>query len=308
MNFGLYGVLALQGYIYHVSFPKDNLKIKCLVYFVLAFETAQIVINGIDTWDLFANRFGDIGILATPGLGAIDTPMMGSITAFVVQIFFCYRIWIINRAAWWFSALVGFVSLVQAVAGFVGGVMAYVSTNTLEARHRQTSLVYLWLVGDAVADVMIASAMSFLLLRSRQKMFRTNDDVIVRIVRMTVETNSLSTAVAIISTILFAALPNKTYFVCPTLFLGKLYANTLLVTFNNRAFISQRLPQNSQSFARGGASNMSFQAGLKFLESDSKGPAGPQVTIMTHSVTDARIGNDVNLTPNWKARDSEWHN
>ncbi|KAF8904510.1 hypothetical protein CPB85DRAFT_1317296 [Mucidula mucida] len=231
-NFSLYGVLAVQVYIYHLAFPNDNVKIKGLVYFVLAFETAQTIMNGADAFNSFARGFGNLLVAGDPGISPVYTPIMGSIIAFVVQMFFCYRIYIIRNTAWWLSAGIAVISLMQAVCGFVGGVR---------------SMLLLWLVGDAVADVAIALSMSFFLLTSRQS--RQTYDVVAKIVTLTIETNVATSVVAIISLILYAALPTQTYFVCPTLFLGKIYSNTLLMTFNNRATVASKMKSDSNNQA-----------------------------------------------------------
>ncbi|KAF5386559.1 hypothetical protein D9615_001588 [Tricholomella constricta] len=323
LNFLLYGVLAVQVYIYRLSFPKDNNLIKLLVYFTLVFESVQTALNGVDMYHWFAKGFGNVLNFADPRLSPFYTPMMGSIMALVVQLFFCYRIWVINRSFWWWCLLIAAVSVVQAVAGFIGGVkvFAYYNlfpiacsdsgqahlTSDVAKRHNQSSLVYLWLVGDAVADVMIAATMTFSLLRASPKAHRQTNDVVSRIVRLTVETNALSAGVAIISLVLFAGTPGTTYFITPTLILGKLYANTLLVTFNNRAFLQKSAGGPSSSYVSSGnyashpstrvsiyRSNIPFSAGLKFEDPTDTIIDGRGVTITnhTHTIGDTDIGLD----------------
>ncbi|KAF8904514.1 hypothetical protein CPB85DRAFT_1437809 [Mucidula mucida] len=248
-NFTLYGILALQVYIYHTSFPQDNRKIKWLVYFVFAFETAQTIMNGVDVFNSFARGFGNLLIIAEPGISPIYTPIMGSVIAFMVQIFFSYRIWIIKRSVWWLSATIATISLVQAASGFVGGVRAILLVKDIQAghAHNQTLLVYMWLIGDAVADVLIAGVMSVLLLKAKSRQHSQTNDAVSRIVRMTIETNALSTAIAVISLVLFATDEKGTFFICPTMVLGKIYSNTLLLTFNNRNALSRRMGSSGSS-------------------------------------------------------------
>jgi hypothetical protein len=59
------------------------------------------------------------------------------------------------------------------------------------------------------------------------------------LVRLIIETNTFSASVAIIGLALFAGIPGTTYFICPTLILPGIYANTLLVLLNNRAAPTQ---------------------------------------------------------------------
>ncbi|KAJ7487773.1 hypothetical protein FB451DRAFT_1528369, partial [Mycena latifolia] len=235
LNYCLYGVLAVQVYVYRLSFPNDKASIKWMVYIIFLVETVLTALNGYDVFNWFAAGFGDIINFGKPGVSPYYTPIMGSVMAMVVQWFFCYRIYIIKREALPLSI---FIALVSPAGGIGGGAAAFLSANEAHD-HIRIIFVYIWLIGDAVADVFIAGTMSFLLLRASRQQHKQTNDIVKRIVRLTIETNALSTFVAILSLILFYGTPNTTYFICPTMVLAKLYANTLLVTFNNRAFVHQ---------------------------------------------------------------------
>ncbi|KIJ48732.1 hypothetical protein M422DRAFT_247590, partial [Sphaerobolus stellatus SS14] len=97
-----------------------------------------------------------------------------------------------------------------------------------------------WLIVTAIADTLIAVCLSYLLLAGSGKSMIRSSTATQSIVRVTVETNSISAGVAIISIVLYFALPDKNYFICPTMFLGKLYSNALMMTFNNRALLAKK--------------------------------------------------------------------
>jgi hypothetical protein len=80
------------------------------VYFVVIFETVQTILSGIDAFNWAAKGFGNFSIIPSPGLSAIDTPFMDGVISIIVQLFFCYRIWVINKNAWWFSIFTAMVS------------------------------------------------------------------------------------------------------------------------------------------------------------------------------------------------------
>jgi hypothetical protein len=134
---------------------------------------------------------------------------------------------------------------------------------------------------------------------------KETNDIVKGIVRLVIETNGLSTVVAILSLILFYGTPNTTYFLAPTMVLAKLYANTLLVIFNNRAFIHNtggtisHSPSVNDSYSRGGRSkSMPFSAGLG-LSSETEAYTGTgtfpgKVTVTTHSVADDMDGYRMN--------------
>jgi len=291
LNYCLYGVLCVQVYIYRISFPDDKREIKALVYSVFLFETVNTCLNAADIYYWFASGYGNVLRFQDPHYSWFYTPVMDSIMSLIVQLFFCYRIWIIKKSSLWWCILIAAVSVTQAIGGIIGGVKAHLQTDVAK-RSQQTAEVYLWLVGDAVADIMIAVTMTIALLRARGELHRQTNDIVGRIVRLTVETNTLSALIAIISMILFAGVPNTTYFIATTLFLGKIYANTLLVTFNNRAFINKG-SSNHASSADMSRTGRSFGSGLAFSERSTivtSNLSPNNVKITTQSFTDRSVG------------------
>lgn len=263
LNYCLYGVLGVQIYVYRISFPDDKRVIKALVYFVLLLQTAETGLIAADLYYWFVTGFGDMLRFADPHYSWIHTPVMGSIMALIVQLFFCYRIWIINKSSLWWCIVIAVVSVTQASGGIAGGIMGHISTNVAK-RFEGTVVVYLWLTGDALADISIAATMTFMLMRSRHDLHRQTNDMVRRIVRLVVETNTLSSGIAILSLVLFFGDSSETIFLCPTMIMGKIYANTLLVTFNNRAYVQKGRSQDlsfviSQS-ARSVSDGLTFAA------------------------------------------------
>ena len=107
--------------MYHYSFPEDNLKIKILsaclsrsphrssqdniicfaVWFVYILELAQVGCAAGDIYYWFGSGYGNMVHLDTVFISPFDTPFIGSIVAFVVQLFFCYRIWKLRKGDWY---------------------------------------------------------------------------------------------------------------------------------------------------------------------------------------------------------------
>ncbi|KAF7349283.1 hypothetical protein MSAN_01717800 [Mycena sanguinolenta] len=316
LNYCLYGVLAVQVYVYRLSFPNDKPAIKWMVYTIFLVETVMTALNGVDVYHWFSEGFGNVVEFSKPLISPAYTPMMGGLMALVVQWFFCYRIYIIRKEAIYVCGFIALVSLLQAAGGMGGGISSYLSDNEVHDHNRQI-FVYMWLIGDVVADVFIATVMTYLLTSATRQQHKQTNDIVKRIVRLTIETNLASTVVAILSLILFYGQPNTTYFVCPTMVLAKLYANTLLVTFNNRAFIHGN-GQNthaasvsdtySGSRSRTNRKSLPFSAGLGLdTETDTytgnttytgtntyNGTYNGKVTVTTHSTSDIQM-HDYNM-------------
>ncbi|KAG6863966.1 hypothetical protein C0991_001531 [Blastosporella zonata] len=209
LNWFLYGILVMQIYIYYQCFPEDSRKIKMLVYGMFMLDSLQSVLATADAFHWLAKGYGNMFMLAQPFISAFDAPMLDGIIGFIVQTFFCWRIRVLQKS-WWLPLSVFSVAL-------------------------------LWLGGSALTDTLIAVVMTVLLLRSRTREHEQTDNILVRIVRLTVETNTVTASVAIIVLVCLLAIPkNPSISMAPAYALGKLYSNTLLAVFNNRVYMSSR--------------------------------------------------------------------
>jgi len=252
-----------------------------MVYSIFFFMALSACLNAADAYFWYASGFGNLIQFGKAHISPFYTPIMGSVIASIIQLFFCYRIWIIKKSALPLSIVIAVISIAQAIGGMGGGIKAYIVANQVHDELR-TILVYMWLIGDAVADVMIAGTMTVLLTQASGSKHRQTNDWVKRIGRLIIETNALSASVAIVGLILFAGVPGTNYFVCPTMILPGIYANTLLVTFNNRAFakggpganLTQQTPSFAETYPRPTAP-MTFA------------PNPNRVLVTTHKVSDA---------------------
>ncbi|KAH9980836.1 hypothetical protein BGW80DRAFT_295683 [Lactifluus volemus] len=239
INWALYGVLCVQAYVYSYNFPDDKRWLKFLCCFVFLLETAQTALTGVDVYRWFITGFGNLDSLRNPNVSAIDSPTMSGIVSLIVQLFYCYRIWTLRKQLWWLSGIIAILSVTQVFGALWGGLKAAIRGTFGSVK---TPAPYLWLITSAVVDILIAVAMLWLLrnTRTNENEGRFSSYVLPRVVRLTVETNLLTATVAIISFVLFVALPNEIYYTCPTMIIGKLYSNTLFVTLNNRIYFRDR--------------------------------------------------------------------
>jgi len=152
---------------------------------------------------------------------------------------FCNRVWTLSKSKL-LSGLIALFAVAQLAGGIGVGVMNQRLQVVTDFQDRGLVYIIFWLGGSAITDTIIAVSLTYLLLRSRSQNYRTND-IILKIIRLTVETNSLTAFMAIIAlaTMVIPAIapPKTTIFMCPCYILGKLYSNTFLTMLNNRAFI-----------------------------------------------------------------------
>ncbi|KAJ7169354.1 hypothetical protein C8R43DRAFT_1121228 [Mycena crocata] len=146
LNFFFMGTLFIKSvHVYCVCFPKDSLFVRLLVYFIFFAMFICACVNAADVEYWFGFSFGDISCFTHARYSPFYTPIMGSFIAMLVQLFFCCRIFVIERSAWRASVCIGLISMLQA-AGCIGAGTYY----------------DLWLAGGATSDVLIAVAMTYL--------------------------------------------------------------------------------------------------------------------------------------------------
>ncbi|KAF8264988.1 hypothetical protein EI94DRAFT_1736999 [Lactarius quietus] len=243
INWALYGALCVQVYVYSYNFSNDKLSLKLLTYFLFALETVQTALTGADLYFWFVTGFGDVERIRDSHYASIDVPLMTAISSFLVQGYFCYRIWMLNRRLLWFCCIIAIFTLTQSTAAVWAAITSLTSKQFAVSR----GAVYAWSIASAMADMLIAAAMT-MLLRNPNGGF--SNLVLIRVVQLTIETNALTASVAVTSLILYAAFPNEVYYALLIDFIGKLYTNTFLVSLNNRIYLRDRLPPGYRDTAR----------------------------------------------------------
>ncbi|KAL0067042.1 hypothetical protein AAF712_005826 [Marasmius tenuissimus] len=233
VNWGLYGVLCLQVFLYYLAFKRDKWVVKALVYGLLILDTVQTVLITYDVYIKYGLEYGNVAGLAVVRNGWLSIPIISALNATVVQLFFAYRIWKLSR-----SGILGIFVAVLAIAAGVGGVVtgiqAKIINNLGQVAVRARTALTIWLTITGACDVVIAVCMTVILSRKRFGFNDSTDDAITKIIRLTVETGTLTAILAMLTVILFCVFPNRSYWNIPMDMLGKLYSNNFMVILNRR--------------------------------------------------------------------------
>ncbi|KAF9261861.1 hypothetical protein L218DRAFT_1001173 [Marasmius fiardii PR-910] len=235
--FALFGVLSVQTYFFYIG-SRDRTFIRTLVYVVYAVMLVQIILAGQNFFSHFAYPY--TVNLTSADLGWLYVPVLGGTVGAVVQMFYAWRISVLsnNRIG---PCLLLALSITSACSAYVsaafGSTVPTVTTlNSDSPGLRIASTI--WYATSAVCDVSIAVYMTYLLTRTRSAVSSTRE-AIGRIVRLTVETNTLTASVAVATLVLLLVLPGKTYFTSLALILPSIYVNTFLVMLNLRYRVVQ---------------------------------------------------------------------
>ncbi|KAJ7501078.1 hypothetical protein B0H11DRAFT_1713893 [Mycena galericulata] len=231
LHWGLFGTLNIQLYLYYQAFPNDRLFNKCLVYTVYVLEFIQTMLITYAAFETFGYRFGDLSALGDVRFEWFSVPVMSGLVAFIGQSFYAYRLYLLCKSRWLPLLIVMLLNRSFVTEIFTVG-------SSLPLVHSKKNYgIGVWLGGAASTDIIITAAMSYYLWKSKTG-FRETHALVVRLIRLTIETGFLISiplaVVAIIDFTLFFGIPDKPYFIAAGIILPKLYANTILAVLNAR--------------------------------------------------------------------------
>ncbi|XP_006456527.1 hypothetical protein AGABI2DRAFT_122425 [Agaricus bisporus var. bisporus H97] len=294
LNWWLFGILVMQ-YIMYCSYSasKDKKILQIVVHLLFALDTAQAILTMVDAFNWFVYGFGNVEALLEFGTASIDSPFMDGLIAFIVQMVYCWRVRVLSKSTV-IPALIAFFAFVGGASGiFLGIYDAVVVRRLTNIKPSLTAPVMLWLWSSAVTDLLIASSMTYLLLKLRPYGLRTKTVTLMkRVLILSLETNFLTTAVAMASAMMFVlppiAPPRTNVYLTGGYVIGKLYSNCFMVLLN------QRIRRDNRGLEYGA----SHELGVVYTSaiSDSTATASKNNSKLTHpKVESANIGELSNM-------------
>ncbi|KAF8588248.1 hypothetical protein K439DRAFT_671764 [Ramaria rubella] len=234
-NYALFGVLSVQVYIYTLAFPNDPKRLKFIVYGLYTVEVAQVILTARDAVAVLGAGWGNPKALNAAQLLWLDIPIMSGTVSACVQCFFAWRITLLSKSKA-LGAFICMISVLPAIGAIITG--AFTTNNDQELQDKTFKPCTAWLVGSATSDIIIASCMIYFLQSSHTGNAQT-DQLLARLVRLTMQTGMLTATVAIVDAVLFLSFRDNNLHFAPALVLAKMYTNSLMALFNNRANITK---------------------------------------------------------------------
>ncbi|KAJ7473454.1 hypothetical protein FB451DRAFT_292572 [Mycena latifolia] len=233
LHWGLFGTLSVQLYLYYQAFPNDRLFNKCLVYTVYVIEFVQTILLTHDVFMVFGYGFGNFSALTKIYFDWLTVPVMSGLVAFIGQSFYAYRVYVLSKS-WFIPYVIVVISLTSSVGAFITGALSFEAGNIALLNNRQTSIaVGVWCGASALSDLIIAVCMTYYLSK-HDTGFRQTHVLVSKLIRLTIETGSLTAVVVLTGLALFFAFPGRTYYTAAAAIIPKLYANSILVVLNAR--------------------------------------------------------------------------
>jgi len=196
--------------------------------------------------------------------------------------FYAWRIWIIRKKAP-IPIVIIILALVQAGAGIWAGGWAHQIGHFSGIQSITYKDTAVWLAGTALCDVIVATSMTYTLLTSRSGIRSTNT-MIIRIVRLTIETGATCALFAILDLIFYLRFPNNNLHLTPSIALSKLYSNSLFAVLNSRMRIIGSRTGETTAFD----GSLSLSTGVDMIGMVKRRPGGtPGLNVSINTSTTA---------------------
>ncbi|KAH7906997.1 hypothetical protein BJ138DRAFT_1161216 [Hygrophoropsis aurantiaca] len=246
ISFGLFGILFVQTFIYHTRFPNDTLSMKIYVWFVVLLECLSCAIGLYSLWMAsemhcfscipfalpnvnISNVDATVAIVIAAQWSWLALAALTGLISFMVHGFFCWRIHVIGKSIY-LPIFIMLVSLTQFGLIVVAGNGPLVDDLIYR---------YLWLGGSLVCDVLITcETIRLLLKRNSASGFKETRSLVVKLIKLTIETGMVTT-VAVLLELLLARFLGPTDHLAVYFSISRLYANCLLATLNARLVIAR---------------------------------------------------------------------
>ncbi|KAL4080920.1 hypothetical protein J3A83DRAFT_4203351 [Scleroderma citrinum] len=243
INILLYGIMVTQTYLYFTTYKSDNLWTKSFVAFLFLADTVNTVLDFVYIYQALVLHFGDSTWLVEANWVFATDPIMTGIIGGSVQLFFAWRIYVLLKNLFVVATVV-LLSL-AGILGSIGATIAVTIIPQFVKFQKFEVIVIIWLACAACADVIIALAL-VLHLRNKRNAFPGTNDVIDRLIRITMQTGLITSMCAVIDLITYLTISSGIHLIF-NVPLAKLYSNSLLSSLNARGGWRYNTPDISSS-------------------------------------------------------------
>ncbi|KAJ7772245.1 hypothetical protein B0H16DRAFT_1512824 [Mycena metata] len=279
-NYALLGCVAIQVYVYALAFPHDRIIVKALVYSVFFIDLLQTGFATHYAWSVLAAGWGDpMALLSTPWTLATLAPLTATV-AFLVQIFYLWRIWVISGGQKRMIPIIvvlGLVATGSCIAGWYAGIvlpnggsgplaqLPNPGSGPLAQSNFKRALktlelhpvVTTWLAGAVAVDVIITVTLVVLLALRRNEGMLDTKRIVHRAIRMAIETGAVTSVAVVVELALILNVSTTTWYFMVGFLITKIYSNSLLASLNSRSPVfSGNTTTNTGSSSSGNRSNV----------------------------------------------------
>jgi len=222
-----------------------------MVILLVILETLQLVLVFVGTYGCFITNFGNVPNLWVITWNDAIQLLAGYLSAFTVQLYFAYCLYILDRKQKWVPSLIVVLALTSIGAGVAQIVITLTrSRSFLHFENTQASYITQSAATLACDIAITVSLMRYLGGHKNEYVPHATNNMLDKLMVYTINRGVLTALCAAINIILFFAVPGTFWFFLGILLSGKLYMNSALATLNSR----QHLKESAHSSA--GSNNL----------------------------------------------------
>ncbi|ESK92422.1 hypothetical protein Moror_4553 [Moniliophthora roreri MCA 2997] len=239
------GGVVIQTLLYLKLYPSDSPSLKSLVLIIWLLDTFHTAFIWGALWEYLVDFYGKPDLIDRISWTLAMSIVFTAILTFCTHCFFAHRILKLSKKNWWLTAPIFVLAVLRLTSA--SGTTAQMLKLQSFAKFRDEVhwLFTLGLALSCMVDILITGSLFFLLQTSRGDAGNLNV-VIDTLILYTFETGSITAAATIVSMICWIAMPTNLIFMGLHFVIGKLYANSFLVTLNTRRNLRE------QSYQSGG--------------------------------------------------------
>jgi len=236
----LSGFVVVQVVVYFKLYTEDHRRLKSLVLIVWLLDTSHTICIWLSLWSYLIDNYGNAGdVINIPRSLALSVLIPALLTCFV-HMFFAHRIFMLSRRNFFLTMPIITLAVLRLVsASATTSFMLKLRTFTT-FKHDVRWVFTTGLALSTTVDILITISLCILLHASRTGAEKSNA-VIDSLITYTFETGALTCAGTIASMLCWLIIPNNLIFMGLHFVIGKLYANSLLVTLNTREITRERI-------------------------------------------------------------------
>ncbi|KAG2363335.1 hypothetical protein BDR07DRAFT_1404680 [Suillus spraguei] len=247
----LFGCLVCQSYLYFTRFTSDGFALKTTVCAIVLIQLGHFVCIILTLWTMTVSTYGDPSRLDVLPIAADLAIILSSLTVFIVQSFYAFRLWRLSRSIF-LPILCEMMSMVAQICMLILSARAISMTDLTTFIHSQIVLIGLSWIARALCGSTTTAGVACSLKKIKVSDFNMVTTVD-RLIHWTLETAMITSLMSLIVTLLFIFQKQNFVWFGVWLMWPNVVGNSLLASLNRRLLLRETR-RASRDNTQGGSS------------------------------------------------------
>ncbi|KAJ7026591.1 hypothetical protein C8F04DRAFT_1125090 [Mycena alexandri] len=241
LSAAVWGVSFVQTFLYFMMYERDSIKLKLLVLFLIAVDTANEILVLRSVWPALILHWGRVDILGKSEgtIELIHHVWVAAIVAAGVQSYYTWRIYTLSGRKRLLPCI-----LIPLIAWQIIGLgpynflaLGHAAVSAGKQTQQLTAVAISLRAAGAATDIVITAAMLYLLSKPEAQ-FTSTKRLVFRLLVLSINSGTWTAILAVLDFISILAFPIDFTFCIFELPICSLYLSTLLVNLNARKFLT----------------------------------------------------------------------